>query len=162
ENPPRGQFLLRLIVPAVPVLMLAFGMVGWFGRDVSHAPRAPAFEAPAPDGAQRFYRSLGREWAAIPDVCWGEPDSDFQRGRCDEIWSHLWQVTGMGLLPLGALLAFALFAFDSLKLTYRRVRKRIGEAQYGVKATVTRPARVRGDLFAWFYCFHCISVQLQD
>jgi len=164
ESPPKGQFLFRLVAPAIPVLMLAYTMVG-FVADASLQPRGPA-AAPEPPSltsrSDRFYRGLGREWAAIPDVCWGRPDSDFQRGRCDDMWSHLWKVTAVGLLPIGVLIAFALFGLDSFKLTYKRIRKKIGEAQYGVKATVTRPARVRGDPYAWFYCFHCISVELQD
>jgi hypothetical protein len=161
EAPPKGQFLLRLIVPAIPVLILAWLMVGFVASGNSLKPRSPASEQTGTRSGL-FYRGLGHEWATIPDVCWGRPDSDFQRGRCDETWTHLWKVTAVGLLPLGVLLAFALFALDSLKLTYKRIRKKIGEAQYGVKATVTRPARVRGDPYAWFYCFHCISVELQD
>ena len=167
ENPPKGRFLLRLAVPGAAILALSFVMVGMVAHDPSLQPRALASVNPLPPaigtaGTSLFYRTLGQEWAAIPDVCWGRPDSDFQRGKCDEMWMHLWRVTGVGLLPLGVFIAFALFAIDSLKLTYRRIRKRIGEAQYGVKATVTRPARVRGDPYAWFYCFHCISVELQD
>jgi hypothetical protein len=167
QNPPKGQFFLRLIGPGVPVMLLAMLTVGFIGRDPSMQPRGLASQ-PAPRGlapverAAQFYRGLGHEWAAIPDACWGRPDSEFQQGRCEDIWAHLARVTAVGLLPLGAFLAFALFALDSLKLTYRRIRKKIGEAQYGVRAVVTRPARVRGDPYAWFYCFHCISVELHD
>ena len=164
ENPPRHRFLVRLIFPAVPLLYLAYVMVGFVAIDSSLRPRGPAADASVGFAARSadFYKGLGREWARIPDACWGRPDSDFQRGRCDETWGHLWKVTSLGLLPLGVLIAFGLFGLDSLKLTYKRIRKKIGEAQYGVKATVTRPARVRGDPYAWFYCFHCISVELQD
>jgi hypothetical protein len=156
---------VRLIVPALPVMLLAFVMVGVVGRAPALQPRGLASDAPKPFGIQpavQFYSALGLDWAHVPEICWGTPDSDFQKGRCQENWAHLARVSAVGLLPLGVFLAFALFALDSLKLTYKRIRKRISEAQYGVKATVTRPARVRGDLYAWFYCFHCISVELQD
>jgi hypothetical protein len=165
ENPPKSQFLLRLILPAVPILFVAFLMVGAVARNPKLQPRGLASQLPPSLGIDRalsFYGGVGHEWAAIPDQCWGRPDSEFQQGRCEDTWAHLLQVSGVALLPIGVLLAFALFALDSFKLTYRRIRKRISEAQYGVKATVTRPARVRGDPYAWFYCFHCISVQLQD
>lgn len=165
ENPPQRQFLFRLSLPAVPIILLAVVMVGLFARDPKLQPRGLASELPPQLGFERaaqFYRGLGSEWASIPDACWGRPDSEFQQGKCEETWAHLVEVTGLGLMPLGVSIAFALFALDSLKLTYKRIRKRISQAQYGVKATVTRPARVRGDPYAWFYCFHCISVELQD
>src|SRR5262249_33988829 len=102
-------------------------MVGLVGRDPSFSPptmasvRGQMFGVGA---STLFYRALGQEWAAIPDTCWGRPDSEFQQGKCEEVWLHLGKVTAVGLLPLGVFLAFALFALDSLKLTYKRIRKR--------------------------------------
>ena len=143
-------------------MLITYASVGIVALSSKLRPRAPASDAPISWRSEAFYQGLAREWASIPDICWGKPDSDFQQGRCEDIWLHLLQVTALGCLPLGVFFVLALFALDSLKLTYKRIRKKIGGAQYGIKATVTRPARVRGDLYAWFYCFHCISVELQD
>ncbi len=179
ENPPKGRFVFRLLILAVPVLAFGVLMVGILSLDPTLNPRTPASipvqgeEAPPPSKpikrtpgwfgpSQDFYRSLAEDYAALPESCWNGAESDFQRGKCQVAWTRLLRLSALALLPLGALIAFLLFALDSLSLTYRRIRKKIGESQYLIKATVTKPARVRGDLYGWFYCLHCISVELQD
>jgi hypothetical protein len=164
ESPPRRSFFLKLFIPGIPIILAGAITVGHVGSNPDLWPRGPATESGAvPEkGSARFYQALGYEWAHVPEICFGRVDSEFQKGRCEDTWLHLAKETGVGLLPIGAFLAFALFALDSLALTYRRIRKRIGKSQYLIKATVTKPARARADLYSWFYCFHCISVELQD
>jgi hypothetical protein len=180
ENPPKGRFLFRLLIPGVPVVMFGVLMVGLISLEPSMRPRAPASSSggltlpetiPAPPmkrtpgwfgPSKDFYRGLALEFQHLPDSCWNGAESEFQKVKCQEAWTRLLRLSALALLPLGAFFAFVLFALDSLKLTYRRIRKKIGESQYMLKATVTRPARARGDPFAWFYCLHCISVELQD
>lgn len=159
QQMPRKAYRLRLALVLAPLLGLALLGAGAAGRsELNPLSRAEgsAFRAPL-----SFYSIYFSAWTNAPDGCIsGEMHSDFQRERCLGFWSQIAQASVIALAPLALLWTGYLFGMDSLNLTYRRIRKRLGSKKAVAKGVVTSPAVAGNDFFGWLYGFRAISVEV--
>ncbi|MCM2279564.1 MAG: hypothetical protein NDJ89_15925 [Oligoflexia bacterium] len=168
QSIPNARFFLRIGAPAAGVFFLGAIAMGVFAR----APEVRAHLPPSRD-PQAFasgrplrvalaqFRDFRLAVAAVPEPCWsGEVKSDFQAGQCAEGWRKLGVSALVTASPLLLAALFAFLTWDSLQLTYRRLRKRVEKGMGAFTARVTEPAELSNDLFGYFYCMRAISVQL--
>lgn len=70
--------------------------------------------------------------------------------------------TILAAFPLGLLVLFGFLMGDRFRQIYRQGFKRVEKGNAVEVGRVTAPARLRSDLFGFFFCLRSVSVQLKS
>jgi hypothetical protein len=161
------MFFLKLCVFAPVVLwvgLIAVGIVANTGVSPLPAPASAREKTWMPLGLTwGFYSNYFTAWKEAPEGCvHGEAYSEFQKERCSAFWNKIGVASAIGVIPFGVLWLYFLLGMDSMRATYRRVRRAVDHGPPRAQGVVTNPPVAPNDFYGWLYGFRMLAIQLPN